>query len=83
MLAQRIYSPDFDQKEAKIKALKAEITRIDSEEVQPTLFTSSASLPIINLTYYPFLPPPSSRRYDPSKLFRMTHTIFPSIPPSK
>ena len=29
MLAQRIYSPDFDKKEAEIRALKAEIARID------------------------------------------------------
>ena len=33
MLAQRIYSPDFDKKEAEIRALKAEIARIDSEKV--------------------------------------------------
>ncbi|KAH9744154.1 hypothetical protein KPL70_003568 [Citrus sinensis] len=38
ILAQQVYSPDFDKKEAEIRALKAEIARIDSEKVQPTLF---------------------------------------------
>ena len=44
MLAQQVYSPDFDKNEADIRALKVEIARIDSEKVQPTLFTSSALL---------------------------------------
>ena len=83
MLAQRIYSPDFDKREAEIRALTVEIARINSEKVQPTLFTSSAPLPVINATYHPFLPPTSSRTYDPSKHFGMTHTLFPSKPPSK
>ena len=69
MIAQRVYSPDFDKKEAEIRALKAEIARIDLEKVQPTLFTSSSPLPVINSTYYPFLPFISSRTYEPSKLF--------------
>ncbi|KAH9668353.1 hypothetical protein KPL70_021379 [Citrus sinensis] len=69
MLAQRVYSPDFDKNEAEIRALKAKIARIDSERVQPTLFTSFAPLPVINPTYHPFLPSFSSRTYEPSKLF--------------
>ncbi|KAH9792669.1 hypothetical protein KPL71_004225 [Citrus sinensis] len=70
MLAQQVYSPDFDKKKkAEVRALKAEIARIDSEMVQPTLFTSSAPLPVINLTYHPFLPSFSSRTYEPSNLF--------------
>ncbi|KAH9698032.1 hypothetical protein KPL71_023850 [Citrus sinensis] len=72
MLAQRVYSPDFDKKEADIRALKAEIARIDSEKVQPTLFTSSAPLSVINPTYHHFLPSTSSRTYDPSKRFDPT-----------
>ena len=68
------------KKEAEIRALKAEIVRIDSEKVQPTLFTSSAPLPVINPTYHPFLPSTSSRTYEPSKLFGMTHTMFPPTP---
>ena len=80
MLAQRVYSPYFDKKEVEIRALKAEIARIDSEKVQPTLFTSSAPLPVINPTYHPFLPSFSSRTYEPSELFGMTHTLFPPHP---
>ena len=80
MLAQRVYSPDFDKKEAKIRALKAEIARIDLEKVQPTLFTSSAPLPVINPTYHPFLPSTSSQTYEPSRIFGMTHTLFPPHP---
>ena len=68
------------KEEVEIRALKAEIARIDSEKVQPTLFTSSAPLPVINPTYYPFLPSTSSRTYDPSKLFGMTCTLFPPHP---
>ncbi|KAH9792603.1 hypothetical protein KPL71_004191 [Citrus sinensis] len=68
-VAQRVYSPDFDKKETEIRALKAEIARIDSEKVQLTLFTSSAPLPVINPTYHPFLPSTSSRTYEPSRLF--------------
>ena len=83
MLTQRIYSPDFDQNEAEIKALKAEIARIDSEKVKPTLFTSSAPLHVLKPTYHPVLPPTSSRTYDPFELFGMTHTLFPSKPPLK
>ncbi|KAH9801842.1 hypothetical protein KPL71_001175 [Citrus sinensis] len=80
ILAQRVYSPDFDKKEAEIRALKAEIARIDSERVQPTMFTSSAPLPVIKPTCHPFLPSFSSRTYEPSKLFGMTHTLFPPHP---
>ena len=60
--------------------MKAEIARIDSERVQPTLFTSSAPLLVINPTYHPFLPSFSSRTYEPSKLFGMTYTLFPPHP---
>ena len=63
--------------------MKAEIARIDSEKVQPTLFTSSASLLVINPTYRPFLPSFSSQTYEPSKLFGMTHTLFPPHPRSQ
>ena len=80
MIAQRVYSFDFDKKEAEIRDLKAEIARIDSEKVQPTLFTSSAPLLVINHTYHPFLPSTSCRRYEPSKIFGMTHTLFPPTP---
>ena len=59
--------------------MKAEIAIIDLEKVQPTLFTSSAPLPVINPTY-PFLPSTSSRTYDPSKIFGITHTLFPPHP---
>ena len=68
MLAQRVYSPDFDKKEAEIRALKTKIARIDSEKVQPTMFTSYAPVLVINPTYHPFLPSFSSRTYEPSKL---------------
>ena len=80
MLAQRVYNPDFDKKEGEIRALKAEIARIDLEKVQPTLFPSSAPLPIINPTYHPFLPSTSSRTYERSRLFGMIHTLFPPHP---
>ena len=33
MLAQLVYSPDFDKKEAEIRVLKAEIAKINSETV--------------------------------------------------
>ncbi|KAH9763309.1 hypothetical protein KPL70_001121 [Citrus sinensis] len=78
MLAQRVYSRDFDKKEAEIRALKGEIARIDSERVQPTMFTSSAPLPVIKPTCHPFLPSFSSRTYEPSKLFDSSTENSPS-----
>ena len=59
ILAQRVYSPDFDKKEAEIRALKEEIARIDSEKVQPTLFTSllhyQSLILLIILSYHQLL----------------------------
>ncbi|KAH9769356.1 hypothetical protein KPL71_011966 [Citrus sinensis] len=87
MLAQRYYGLEFDQKERKIRRLKAELAQIESEKQRPTLFTTSPLIPSIGPTYHPFASMLSPiRQYDPSKLFCMTHTLFrdnPLPPPPK
>ncbi|KAH9780651.1 hypothetical protein KPL71_008159 [Citrus sinensis] len=87
MLAHRYSGPEFDQKEREIRRLKAELAQIESEQQRPTLFTTSPPIPSIGPTYHPFASMLSPiKRYDPSKLFGMTHTLFrdnPLPPPPK
>ena len=54
MLAQRYYGLEFDQKERKIRRLKAELDQIESEKQRPTLFTTSPPIPSIGPPYHPF-----------------------------
>ncbi|KAH9752126.1 hypothetical protein KPL71_014577 [Citrus sinensis] len=87
-LACMIYNgPEFDQKEREIRRLKAELAQIESETQRPTLFTTSPPIPSIGPTYHPFASMLSPiKKYDPSKLFGMTHTLFrdnPLPPPPK
>ncbi|KAH9780736.1 hypothetical protein KPL71_008195 [Citrus sinensis] len=73
--------------EREIRHLKAELAQIESEKQRPTLFTTSPPIPSIGPTYHPFASMLSPiKQYDPSKLFRMTHTLFrdnPLPPPPK
>ncbi|KAH9741807.1 hypothetical protein KPL70_002756 [Citrus sinensis] len=52
MLAQRYYGLEFDQKERKIRRLKAELDQIESEKHRPTLFTTSPLIPSIETIHY-------------------------------
>ena len=81
MLSQRYNGPEFDQKERKIRRLKAKLDQIDSERQRPTLFTKSPPIPTISPTYHPFTPMLAPMKpYDPSKLFGITHTLLKNQP---
>ena len=54
MIQQRNWGPEFDKKEAEICKLQAELSRIDSEKQQPSLFTPTQPLPRhTSLNMYP------------------------------
>ena len=57
MINNRIWGPEFNKKEAKIRKLKAELARIDTDKAQPSLFTKTQSIPILAplfTSYQPF-----------------------------
>ncbi|XP_024039365.1 uncharacterized serine-rich protein C215.13-like [Citrus clementina] len=56
MINNHIWGPEFNKKEAEIRKLKAELTRIDTEKTQPSLFTQ---------TQTPTVPPPIFETYAP------------------
>ena len=60
MISNHLWGPEFNKKEAEIRKLKAELSRIDAEKVRPSLFTqpqpSPVSPPFFD-TYAPFYTP--------------------------
>ncbi|KAH9680089.1 hypothetical protein KPL71_026413 [Citrus sinensis] len=61
--------------------LHSRIGQLESEKQRPTLFTTSPPIPSIGPTYHPFASMLSPiKKYDPSKLFGMTHTLFRDNP---
>ncbi|KAH9724641.1 hypothetical protein KPL70_007560 [Citrus sinensis] len=65
MINNHIWGPKFNNKEAEIRKLKAELARIDAEKTRPTLFTQTQSTlvpsPVFE-TYSPFHTPPRPRQ---------------------
>ena len=84
-MIQNIYwGPEFNQKEAKIRKLKAKLARIDADKQQPSLFAKSPTLPLhaptFN-TYQPFYTPSSScQPVDYAKFFGLSHTLYRQTP---
>ena len=51
MIQNRYWGPEFNQKEAEIRQLKAELARIDADKQQPSLFAKSPDLPLHTPTF--------------------------------
>ena len=87
MINNRIWSPEFNKKEAEIRNLKAELARIDADKEQPSLFTKTQSLPIpppLFDTYQPFYHP-SKPLMDYNKFVGLSYLLYktpepPTIP---
>ena len=82
MIQNRYWGPEFNQKEAKIRKLKAELARIDADKQQPSLFAKSPTLhtPTFS-TYKPFYTRTSSRQsVDYAKNFGLSHTLYRQTP---
>ena len=77
MIQNRYWGLEFNQNEAKIRQLKAELARIDADKQQPSLFAKSRALPLHALTfttYQHFCTPSTSRKpVDYAKFFGLSH----------
>ena len=65
MINNHLWGPEFNKKEAEIRKLKAELSRIDAEKVRPSLFTQPQPTPVsspIFDTYAPFYTPSRPQR---------------------
>ena len=81
IIQQRYQGLEFDQKEVEICKLQAELSRIDSEKQQPSLFAPTKPLPRhTSLNTYPLFYTPSLYRkpHDYSKTFSLTYKLFQS-----
>ena len=85
MIQKRYWGPEFNQKEAEIRQLKAELARIDADKQQPSLFAKSPTRPLHTptfSTYQPFYTPSTSRQpVDSAKFFGLSHLKYTSSPP--
>ena len=84
MIQNRYWGPGFNQKEAEIRRLKAELARIDADKQQPSLFAKPPTLPLHTPTfntYQLFYTPSSSRQpVDYAKIFGLSHTLSKQTP---
>ncbi|KAH9686159.1 hypothetical protein KPL70_014260 [Citrus sinensis] len=80
------YGPEFNKKEAEIRKLKAELSRIDAEKTRPSLFTQSQPTPVsppFFETYSPFYTPSRPQQPVYNQFFGFSHlqlTPQPSSP---
>ncbi|KAH9686156.1 hypothetical protein KPL70_014259 [Citrus sinensis] len=84
MINNHIWGPEFNKKEAEIRKLKAELSRIDAEKTQPSLFTQSQPTPVsppFFETYSPFYTPSRPQQPVYNKFFRFSH-LQPTPQPS-
>ena len=84
MIDNRICGPKFNKKEAEIRQLKAELSRIDADKAQPSIFTKTQSIPIpepLFTSYQPFYNPPKQSTYDQFFGLSHLHSTNPNIPP--
>ncbi|KAH9686199.1 hypothetical protein KPL70_014281 [Citrus sinensis] len=76
MINNHIWGPEFTRKEAEIRKLKAELTRIDAEKTRPSLFTQTQTPtvpPPIFETYAPFYTPSRPQQPVYNQFFGFSH----------
>ncbi|KAH9668396.1 hypothetical protein KPL70_021399 [Citrus sinensis] len=84
MINNHIWGPEFNKKEAEIKKLKAELSRIDAEKARPSLFTQPQPTPVsppIFETYAPFYTPSRPQQPVYNQFFGFSH-LQPTPQPS-
>ncbi|KAH9792704.1 hypothetical protein KPL71_004236 [Citrus sinensis] len=84
MINNHIWGPEFNKKEAEIRKLKAELSRIDAEKTQPSLFTQPQPTPVsppIFETYAPFYTPSRPQQPVYNQFFSFSH-LQPTPQPS-
>ncbi|KAH9734692.1 hypothetical protein KPL71_017458 [Citrus sinensis] len=76
MINNHIWGPKFNKKEAEIRKLKAELTRIDAEKTRPSLFPQTQTSPVpptIFETYAPFYTPSRPQQPVYNQFFGFSH----------
>ncbi|KAH9671248.1 hypothetical protein KPL70_017289 [Citrus sinensis] len=76
MINNHIWGPEFNKKEAEIRKLKAELSRIDAEKTRPSLFTQSQPTPVsppFFETYSPFYTPSRPQQPVYNQFFGFSH----------
>ncbi|KAH9801824.1 hypothetical protein KPL71_001170 [Citrus sinensis] len=84
MINNHIWGPEFNKKEAEIRKLKAELSRIDAEKARPSLFTQPQPTPVsppIFETYAPFCTPSRPQQPVYNQFFGFSH-LQPTPQPS-
>ncbi|KAH9752104.1 hypothetical protein KPL71_014563 [Citrus sinensis] len=84
MINNHIWGPEFNKKEAEIRKLKAELSRIDAEKTRPSLFTQPQPTPVsppIFDTYAPFYTPSRPQQPVYNQFFGFSH-LQPTPQPS-
>ncbi|KAH9763295.1 hypothetical protein KPL70_001113 [Citrus sinensis] len=84
MINNHIWGPEFNKKEAEIRKLKAELSRIDAEKTRPSLFTQSQPIPVsppFFETYSPFYTPSRPQQPVYNQFFGFSH-LQPTPQPS-
>ncbi|KAH9686179.1 hypothetical protein KPL70_014272 [Citrus sinensis] len=84
MINNHIWGPEFNIKEAEIRKLKAELSRIDAEKTRPSLFTQSQPKPVsppFFETYSPFYTPSQPQQPVYNQFFGFSH-LQPTPQPS-
>ncbi|KAH9686104.1 hypothetical protein KPL70_014231 [Citrus sinensis] len=84
MINNHIWGPEFNKKEAEIRKLKAELSRIDAEKTRPSFFTQSQPTPVsppFFETYSPFYTPSRPQQHVYNKFFGFSH-LQPTPQPS-
>ena len=76
MINNHIWGPEFNKKEAEIRKLKAELSRIDAEKTRPSLFTQPQPTPVsppFFETYAPFYTPSRPQQPVYNQFFGFSH----------
>ncbi|KAH9680015.1 hypothetical protein KPL71_026374 [Citrus sinensis] len=84
MITNHIWGPEFNNKEAEIRKLKAKLSRIDAEKSRPSLFTQTQPTPVsppIFDTYAPFYTPSRPQQPAYNQFFGFSH-LQPTPQPS-
>ncbi|KAH9792543.1 hypothetical protein KPL71_004164 [Citrus sinensis] len=84
MINNHIWGPEFNKKEAEIRKLKAELSRIDVEKTRPSLFTQPQPTPVsppLFETYAPFYTPSRPQQPVYNQFFGFSH-LQPTPQPS-
>ncbi|KAH9724631.1 hypothetical protein KPL70_007559 [Citrus sinensis] len=84
MINNHIWGPEFNKKEAKIRKLKAELSRIDAEKTRPSLFTQPQPTPVsppIFDTYASFYTTSRPQQHVYNQFFGFSH-LQPTPQPS-